>query len=93
MKAKIHPVFHTNTKVSCSCGKSFITGSTFQTIDIESCSLCHPFYTGKQKTHKTGQVDKFKKKLEKSATKKTTAKNKKVKRAEKDSRQNTTSEK
>lgn len=51
--------------VTCSCGKTFTTGSTKQSISVEVCSLCHPFYTGEQRFLDTkGSVDKFLKKVE-----------------------------
>ncbi|WP_455380522.1 50S ribosomal protein L31 [Acidihalobacter prosperus] len=61
MKANIHPDYH-DVKVTCSCGSSFTTRSTFakSELQVEVCSQCHPFYTGKQKIVDTaGQVDKF----------------------------------
>jgi large subunit ribosomal protein L31 len=60
MKANIHPTYHTNVPVTCSCGNAFTTGSTVQVIDTEICSNCHPFYTGKQKLLDTARrVEKF----------------------------------
>lgn len=68
MKTAIHPTYHTNVKVTCSCGNSFITGSTLESIQTEICSNCHPFYTGKQKIlDTTGNVDRFKKRREAAA--------------------------
>lgn len=64
MKKEVHPAYH-EVKVSCSCGNSFKTRSTMtsETLQIEVCSKCHPFYTGKQKIMDTsGRVDKFKQK-------------------------------
>jgi len=61
MKAGIHPNYH-EVKVTCSCGNSFETRSTYEKDDmsLDVCSECHPFYTGKQKILDTaGQVDKF----------------------------------
>ncbi len=60
MKADIHPGY-TQINVSCSCGEKFVTRSTLgQDLQIEVCSQCHPFYTGKQKIVDTGgRVDKF----------------------------------
>lgn len=60
MKSAIHPELK-NTKVHCnSCGISFITKATVDAIEVEICSNCHPFYTGKQKLVDTaGRVDKF----------------------------------
>lgn len=65
MKANIHPTYHTNVAVACSCGNKFTTGSTVEVIETEICSNCHPFYTGKQKIlDTTGNVDRFKKRRE-----------------------------
>jgi len=61
MKTAIHPeVFETT--VHCNgCNTTFTTHSTVEKIDVEICSNCHPFYTGKQKLIDTaGRVDKFK---------------------------------
>ena len=44
------------------------TMSTVEEVHIEICSVCHPFYTGKQRLVDTaGRVDRFKKKYEKAA--------------------------
>jgi len=61
MKADIHPKYDDVT-VTCSCGNTFATRSTIgRDLNVEVCSSCHPFYTGKQKILDTaGQVDKFK---------------------------------
>lgn len=65
MKSGIHPTYNTAVKVTCSCGNSFVTGSTLEAIQTEICSNCHPFYTGKQKIlDTTGNVDRFKKRRE-----------------------------
>ena len=63
MKADIHPEYQV-VKVNCSCGNEFTTRSTLgQDLQIEVCSACHPFYTGRQKIVDTaGRVDKFRKK-------------------------------
>jgi large subunit ribosomal protein L31 len=60
MKAEIHPQYQ-DTTVTCSCGSTFVTRSTLgRDLQIEVCSSCHPFYTGKQKIVDTGgRVDKF----------------------------------
>ena len=61
MKPEIHPEYKTIT-VTCSCGNSFETRSTYSSdsMHIDVCANCHPFYTGKQKIVDTaGQVDKF----------------------------------
>jgi large subunit ribosomal protein L31 len=63
MKPEIHPAYSDIT-VTCSCGESFKTRSTMgQDLNVEVCSQCHPFYTGKQKMLDTaGRVDRFNKK-------------------------------
>ena len=62
MKPDIHPAYAEVT-VTCSCGNTFKTRSTVgRDLNIEVCSRCHPFYTGKQKIVDTGgRVDRFKK--------------------------------
>lgn len=70
MKTDIHPKYYPNAKVKCACGNTWTTGSTLPEISISICSKCHPFYTGRDKILDTrGRVDKFKKRLEKSAQK------------------------
>jgi len=55
MKTGIHPNYVT-TDVVCGCGNTFTTRSTEASgkINVEVCSNCHPFYTGKQKILDTG---------------------------------------
>ena len=55
MKANIHPEYN-ELQVTCSCGSVFTTKSTMKkdNFHVEVCSLCHPFYTGKQKILDTG---------------------------------------
>ena len=62
MKDKIHPKYFNDAKVVCSCGNTFITGSTKKELKIEVCSQCHPFYTGERRVlDTTGRVERFKK--------------------------------
>jgi large subunit ribosomal protein L31 len=63
MKEGIHPKY-TEITVTCSCGNTFQTRSTLGTnLEVEVCSNCHPFYTGKQKiVDSGGRVDRFRKK-------------------------------
>jgi large subunit ribosomal protein L31 len=62
MKSGIHPEYKP-AKVTCACGNSFDTFSTAGDMQIEICSSCHPFFTGKQKLVDTaGRVDRFNKK-------------------------------
>jgi len=65
MKTGIHPEYY-KTTVHCACGHEFETGSTVKEINIEICSQCHPFFTGKQKlVDSAGRVERFKKKYAK----------------------------
>ena len=66
MREGIHPEYK-EIKVSCACGNSFTTRSTLGTdLGVEVCSLCHPFFTGKQKiVDSTGRVEKFRQKYAK----------------------------
>jgi large subunit ribosomal protein L31 len=63
MKEKIHPQY-TEVTVTCICGHSFKTRSTMgKNFNVEICSECHPFFTGKQKlVDSAGRVDRFLKK-------------------------------
>lgn len=71
MKPSIHPEYET-IKVTCSCGGVFETRSALaQDLNIEVCSQCHPFYTGKQKLVDTGgRVQRFRDRYKSRATKK-----------------------
>ena len=78
MKTEIHPKYD-KTVVTCGCGNTFETRSTTGDINVEICSACHPFYTGKQKLVDTaGRVDRFKMRLEASAAKQATKVDKKI---------------
>ena len=63
MKKDIHPKYF-QAKIHCLCGNEFVAGSTKESINVEVCSKCHPFYTGSQKLllEAGGRVEKFKKK-------------------------------
>lgn len=66
MKKNIHPQYFPNAHVKCACGAEFEVGSTKEFLEIEICSKCHPFYTGKEKILDTmGRVEKFRKRLAK----------------------------
>jgi large subunit ribosomal protein L31 len=63
MKAGIHPEYKEIT-VKCACGEEFVTRSTKDSIRVEICSKCHPYFTGKQKLVDTGgRVDRFNKRF------------------------------
>jgi large subunit ribosomal protein L31 len=64
MKAKIHPNYF-DCNVTCGCGNTFKTRATIKEMRIEICSVCHPFFSGKQKfVDAAGRVDRFKKRYE-----------------------------
>lgn len=65
MKEKIHPRYLV-AQVSCACGNKFTTRSTRKEINVEICSSCHPFFTGKQKlVDSAGRIERFQKKYAK----------------------------
>ncbi len=62
MKTGIHPDYTVGT-VKCACGNTFQVRTTVGDIEIDICSNCHPFFTGKQKLVDTaGRVEKFRRK-------------------------------
>jgi len=66
MKKEIHPKYYPEAQVKCACGATFTIGSTKEFLEVEICSQCHPFYTGKEKIVDTmGRVEKFRKRLAK----------------------------
>lgn len=65
MKQGIHPDYKQAT-VRCACGNTFLTRSTKDDIHVEVCSVCHPFFTGKQRLMDTaGRVERFRRKWSK----------------------------
>jgi large subunit ribosomal protein L31 len=91
MKDGIHPQYQEVT-VHCACGASWTTRSTRKDLNLEICSNCHPFFTGRQKLIDTeGRVDRFTKKfgaqtVEKRKTAAKAAKESKAKTAKKTAR-------
>jgi len=66
MKKDIHPKYNKDAKFQCACGANFSAGSTTDGLNVEICSNCHPYYTGKSKLVDTaGRVDRFKHLVEK----------------------------
>jgi large subunit ribosomal protein L31 len=68
VKADIHPKYQRAKVVCGSCHTEFEVGSTQSSLRVDICSNCHPFFTGKQTIVDTaGQVERFQKRLERSA--------------------------
>lgn len=81
MKAAIHPPYYASV-ITCACGAVYNVGSSMETIAIELCSACHPFFTGKQKILDTARrVEKFTTKDAKKGATIKTAKDKAAERA------------
>ena len=63
MRKGIHPEYHKVKVVCVSCGNEFESGSTLKEVRVDTCSKCHPFWTGNLRKDTTGgRADKFKKK-------------------------------
>ena len=61
VKTNIHPTYFPHAKIKCACGNVISVGSAKENIEVEICSNCHPFFTGKGKLIDTsGRVEKFK---------------------------------
>ncbi|MBI2024286.1 50S ribosomal protein L31 [Candidatus Giovannonibacteria bacterium] len=61
MKAEIHPKYFPKAKIKCACGNQMVVGSVKESIEVEVCSACHPFFTGKGKLiDAAGRVERFK---------------------------------
>lgn len=75
MKEKIHPQYYSQATIRCGCGNLFTIPSTVQTMEVEICSHCHPFYTGAKKiVDSAGRVERFKARLKKTEQLKKSAK-------------------
>jgi large subunit ribosomal protein L31 len=62
MKQGIHPKYE-NSTITCACGNVIETRSTVKNLQVEICSACHPFFTGKQKLVDTaGRIERFNRK-------------------------------
>lgn len=62
MKKEIHPEY-IETTITCACGNVIGTRSTAKDLQVEICSSCHPFFTGKEKLVDTaGRVERFNRK-------------------------------
>ena len=64
MKEGIHPTYYPNAQVTCSCGNTFTVGAAKQSLRVEICSLCHPFFTGEQRIVDTeGRVERLRRRF------------------------------
>ena len=61
MKKDIHPQYDVAT-ITCACGTVIQTRSTVKEMHVNTCSSCHPFYTGHATFIDTeGRVEQFNK--------------------------------
>lgn len=61
MKKDIHPKYYPEASIKCACGNILKVGSTKENLEVEICSHCHPFFSGKEKLIDTaGRVERFK---------------------------------
>lgn len=69
MKDGIHPVMHAKARTTCTnCSAVYDIPSTVETLTVETCRACHPVYTGKKQTTRTGgRIDRFKARLDKAS--------------------------
>ena len=59
MKKGINPEYKMSTE-HCACGNNFYTRATIEKINVEICSNCHPYFTGKQYLVDTaGRIEKY----------------------------------
>jgi large subunit ribosomal protein L31 len=64
MKPGVHPKYVEST-IICACGNTWQTRSTKETVHLDICSRCHPFFTGEQRIVDTaGRVERFRKRYE-----------------------------
>lgn len=61
MKKEIHPEYG-EAKITCACGHVFSVRSTRKEMRVNTCSACHPFFTGKSAlADATGRIEQFRK--------------------------------
>ncbi len=81
MKTSIHPQYNSKATITCmSCKTTFQAGSTLESVSVEICSNCHPFYTGKseQLIDTDDKIKKFQAKFAAADTSKVMKKRQKV---------------
>ncbi|MBN1269380.1 MAG: 50S ribosomal protein L31 [Kiritimatiellae bacterium] len=67
MKKDIHPEYAEAT-ITCACGNVMHTRSTVKEMHVNTCSRCHPFFTGKAKYLDTeGRVERFRRRYARTA--------------------------
>lgn len=81
MQTNIHPQWYPDAQIVCACGNMFTVGSTKQSLRVEICHKCHPFFTGEMKFVDTlGRVERFQKKQQHAKTQKSVLEAKKKKK-------------
>lgn len=67
MKKDIHPKYG-EAVISCACGSKMNTKSTVKEMHVNTCSKCHPFFTGSATLiDAEGRVEKFRKRYSKAS--------------------------
>ncbi len=62
---KSEPMTYRSLVISCACGAEFASGSSLETVRVDICSNCHPFFTGEKRLLDTeGRIEKFRKKYD-----------------------------
>lgn len=62
MRKGIHPEMKSIT-IKCVCGNEFESLSPVGDFRVDICSVCHPYYTGKQKLVDTaGRIERYRRK-------------------------------
>ncbi|WP_423364469.1 50S ribosomal protein L31 [Mycoplasma sp. P36-A1] len=70
MQKDIQPKYNRVTVTCTTCGNTFESGSVKDEIKVDTCSQCHPFYTGRQRfASAAGRIEKFKQKYNKTEEK------------------------
>ena len=65
MKKEIHPRYE-EASITCACGNVIQTRSTVKTMHVNTCSKCHPFFTGQSAfVDSEGRVEHFLKRYRK----------------------------
>jgi large subunit ribosomal protein L31 len=60
MKKGIHPETGVAMVTCATCGTNFETRSTRPSIQVETCSACHPAYTGRERSvRRSDRIERF----------------------------------